>query len=88
MVYRSKMQERDQSSDKLNGYVETVIESIKAENDTLKKIKRDQEADINAHIAVNRQAQDQNRVLSEQISKCREENALLLEIRDNWERKC
>jgi hypothetical protein len=88
MVYRSRMQERDQSSDKINGYVETALEALRGENDSLKKVKREQEADINAHLAANRQAHDQNRALSEQLSKCREENGLLLEIRDNWERKC
>jgi hypothetical protein len=43
MVYKSKIAERDQSTDKISQYMETAMQSLKGENDALKRIRREQE---------------------------------------------
>ena len=86
-VYKSKVAENDVSSDKMSQYLEIALESCKSENDALKRTKKELEKSLDEFMAINRQSHDNNKTLSEQLNKYKEETQLLLQIKDNLERR-
>ena len=81
-VCRSKITDNEVSSDKMNQYLEIALESCRSENEALKRTKGELQKSLDQFMEMNRQSHDNNRTLTEQIGKYKEEIGLLVEIKE------
>jgi len=71
----------------MNQYLEIALESCRSENDALKHTKQQLEKSLDEFARSNKQTHDNNRSLSEQLDKYKQETALLTDIKNGLERR-